>query len=74
MRTLISYDRYTELLSKTIHRTITPDEAEDVTRFEAAQPKTCPKCGNLVWTFLAPHRVAHDLDKCPGKSAAPAKP
>ncbi len=41
----ISYDRYTELLGKRIHRTITPAEVEDVTRFEAAQPKTCQTCG-----------------------------
>jgi len=36
MRALISYDRYTELLSKHIHRTITPAEVEDLNRFEAA--------------------------------------
>ena len=36
MRALISYERYTELLSKHIQRTIIPAEVEDNARFEAA--------------------------------------
>jgi hypothetical protein len=35
---LINYDRYTELLGKRIHRTITPAEVADVAHFETAQP------------------------------------
>jgi len=74
MRPLISYDRYTELLSKQILRTITPAELEDIARFEAAHQgpgrKVCPKCGVILWTFLEPFRVAHDIEKCPGKPAA----
>ena len=37
MRTLISCDRYRELLSKHIHRTITPAAVADLTRFDAAR-------------------------------------
>ena len=58
---MISYDRYTELLSKHIYRTITPAETEDVNHYEAAQPKFCPKCRAPVWTFLTPFRVTHDI-------------
>ena len=65
---MISYDRYTELLSKIIHRTITGPEKADVEKYEDAQPKTCPKCGAQVWTFLEPYRVAHDGEKYAGKS------
>ncbi len=64
---MILYERYTELLSKLIHRTITDQEQADVAKYEAAQPKTCPKCLTNVWTFLEPHRVAHDVEKCAGK-------
>ena len=39
---MIRYDRYTELLSKRIHRTITPLELEDRNSFETAQPAVCP--------------------------------
>ena len=69
MRALISYDRYAELLSKQIYRTITPAETEDVARYEAAQPKFCPKCKVPVWTFLTPYQVAHDIEKCQGSAA-----
>ena len=64
---MISYDRYTELLSKTIHKTITASESRALEEFEAAQPDNCPKCGTDVWTFLEPYRVAHDVEKCAGK-------
>jgi hypothetical protein len=36
---LIHYDRYTELLGKRIHCTITPALAADVAHFETAQRK-----------------------------------
>jgi hypothetical protein len=75
MRALITYDRYTELLGKRIHRTITPAELEAVARFEAAQPKTCPKCNTLLHSYFLPTQIIHDVDKCPGKSAVTdAKP
>ena len=67
MRALLIYDRYTKLLSKHIHRTITPAETEDVSRYEAAQPKFCPKCHAPVWTFLTPYHVAHDIANCQAK-------
>lgn len=74
MRALLSYDRYTELLSKHIHGTITPAEAADVAHFEAAhqgpEKKFCPKCNVPVWTFLEPFRIVHDIAKCPGKIGA----
>ena len=61
----ISYDRYTELLGKRIHRTITPAEVADVTRFEAAQPQTCPNCGAKVRSYFLPTQIVHDLATCP---------
>ena len=64
---MISYDRYTELLSKRINRTITPSEEKDVAKCEAAQPKLCPKCQVAVWSFFAPSQVVHDIEKCQGK-------
>jgi len=66
---MISYDRYTELLSKVIHRTITATEAKDILSFQSAQPKTCPKCQTTVFSFFTPDRVAHDIEKCPGKKS-----
>jgi hypothetical protein len=64
---MITYDRYTELLSKMIHKTITPAESKVVAEYEAAQPKFCPKCGAGVMSFLQPYRVVHDVEKCAGK-------
>ena len=72
MRTLVNYDRYTELLSKHIYRTITPAETEDVSQYEAAQPKFCPKCRAPVWIFLTPYRVAHDIANCQARPVGTA--
>lgn len=64
---MIPYDRYTELLSKHINRTISESEQADVTRFEAAQPKVCPQCQSPVWSPFPPPRVLHDIEKCQPK-------
>ena len=64
---MIAYDRYTELLSKIIHKTITPDETKMVVVYETSTPDICPKCRNDIWTMLEPYRVAHDVEKCAGK-------
>ncbi len=75
MRALISYDRYTEFLSKRIHCTIAPLELEDLNRFEAAQPKACPKCNAPVRSLFMPSQIAHDVEKCqPKPSVTTAKP
>ena len=65
---MITHDRYTELLSKHINRTITDQEKAEVGKYEAAQPKTCPKCRANVWTSLEPFRVVHDVEKCVEKT------
>ena len=67
---MIPYDRYTELLSKEICRTITAAEAKDIISFQNAQPKTCPKCQAAVFSFFTPDRVGHDIEKCTGKKSA----
>jgi len=64
---MIPYDRYTELLSKHINRTITEAEQADLTKFESAQPKVCPKCHAPVWSPFPPTRVLHDIEKCQPK-------
>jgi hypothetical protein len=64
----IAYERYTELISKHIHRTVSAQEKADDEKYETAQPKTCPLCGAAVWIFLEPFRVAHDVEKCEGKA------
>lgn len=61
---MILYDRYTELLGKRIHRTITPAEAADVAHFEPAQPVNCPKCNTRVRSQFLVAQIVHDLDKC----------
>ena len=66
---MIPYDRYTELLSKEINRTITAAEQSDVAKFEAAQPKSCPKCKATVFSSFTPSRVIHDIEKCSGKKS-----
>lgn len=69
---MISYDRYTELLDKRIHRTITPAEVADVDRFEATQPVKCPKCNATVRSPFLPDQIVHDIEKCsPNKPASP---
>jgi len=65
MATLIPYDRYTELLSKRIHRTITPAEVADVAHFETAQPVNCPKCQTRVRSQFMTTQIVHDIAKCP---------
>lgn len=67
---MITHDRYTELLSKEITRTITPPEAKEIISFQSAQPKTCPKCQAAVFSFFTPDRVVHDIEKCAGKKSA----
>jgi hypothetical protein len=62
---LINYDRYTELLGKRIHRTITPAEVADVAHFETAQPVNCPKCNTRVRSQFMPAQIVHDVDRCP---------
>jgi len=69
---MISYERYTELLSKHINRIITPAEENDIANFETAQPKTCPKCHAAVWSGFQPPRIVHDVTKCDGKHTAVA--
>jgi len=64
---MISYERYTELLSKNIQGTITTAEEKDVAQFVAAQPKTCPECGAALFSRFMPHQVAHDVAKCDRK-------
>mgnify|MGYP001336589996 CR=1 FL=1 len=75
MRALVPYDRYTELLSKRINRTITPVEAEDITSFEAAhmEPdrKVCPKCNWRVHSPFMPSQIVHDIEKCQPKTTEP---
>ena len=66
---MITHDRYTELLSKEINRTITTAEQTDVVKFEAAQPKSCPKCKVSVFSSFTPIRVIHDTEKCSVKKS-----
>ena len=61
---MISYERYTELLSKIIYQTITGPERTTVAEYQAAQPRHYPQCQAPVMTFLEPYRVAHDVEKC----------
>ena len=61
---MITYDRYTELLSKEINGNITAAETKDVLSFQSAQPKTCPKCQATVFSSFTPSRVIHDIEKC----------
>ena len=61
---MITYERYTELLSKRINRTITDSEQKDLATFEAAQPQLCPKCNLRVRSQFMPSQIAHDIDKC----------
>jgi len=61
---VIAHQKYTELLSKIIWKTITSKEQAQVEEFEKAQPRFCPRCKRAVWTMLEPHRVAHDIENC----------
>ena len=71
MRALVSYDRYTEFLSKRISRTITPAEREAISRFETSQPETCPNCKARVHSQFMPGQIAHDIEKCQPKKTEP---
>jgi hypothetical protein len=61
---MIAYDKYTELLSKMIHKTASEREKEQVSEFEQAQPKTCPKCHSQIWSPFNPPRIVHDITGC----------
>ncbi len=65
---MISYERYAELLSKQINRTITDSERNDITNYQSAQPKACPRCGTTVRSYFMPNEIVHDVDKCAIKS------
>ena len=64
---MIRYDRYTELLSKRIHHTITPHELEDLNHFETVQSAVCPKCNARVRSQFMPSEIDHDIEKCEAK-------
>ena len=65
---MIPYERYTELLSKIINRTITDQEKAEIDKYEAAQPKNCPKCHVQVRSFFMPNQIVHDVEKCAKKA------
>ena len=62
---MIAYERYTELISKHIHRTITDQEKADLEKYEADQPKTCPLCGAAVWLHAGLQHTANGLLEYP---------
>jgi len=64
---MLSYDRYTELLSKRINRTIMDSEHTDIATFEATQPKTCPRCRATVHSYFMPGEISHDVENFAGK-------
>ena len=64
---MISYDLYTELLSKRIHRTITDSERAAIAAIEAAQPRTCPRCRASVHSYFMPGEISHDVENCTAK-------
>ena len=45
---MIPYDRYTEFLSKIIHKTITPAESKALEEYEASTPDNCRPCSRSV--------------------------
>ena len=67
---MITYERYAELMSKRINRTIVQRELEDIANFEAAQPEFCPKCNYRVRSQFMPSQIAHDIDTCSGGYAS----
>jgi hypothetical protein len=67
---MTTYDRYTELLSKRVHRSITDAEQRDLATFETAQPKTCPRCHTTVRSSFLPGQIVHDVEKCDAKLPA----
>jgi len=69
---MISYDRYTELLSKRIHRITTASEQRDLDQYETGQPKACPRCRAPMHSYFLPNQITHDIEKCDLKSPDPA--
>ena len=61
---VLAYDKYLELVSRIILREATEQERDQVGKFEAAQPETCPRCGGLVRRQSPPFRVVHDIANC----------
>ncbi len=41
-----------------------PDDDEQITKFVARQPKTCPVCGCQVFDPFGMTVVIHDVDNC----------
>ena len=67
---MITYERYTELLSKKIHQSISPEELHEVGSYETAQPPVCPKCHVHVRSQFLPSQIIHDVEKCQVKPVA----
>ena len=64
---MMTYARYTELLSKRIQRTISPTDLDEIGRYESAQPELCPKCNARVRSQFMPSQIVHDVEQCEGK-------
>ncbi len=64
---MITYDRYTELLSRRIHKTATPADLDQIREYETAQPEFCPKCHTRVRSQFMPAQIVHDIEECQAK-------
>ena len=64
---MMTYARYTELLSKRIQRTISPADLEEIGRYESAQPEFCPKCNARVRSQFMASQIVHDVEQCQAK-------
>ena len=71
---MITYERYTELLSKKIHQSISPEDLHEVGSYEIAQPPVCPKCHIQVRSQFLPSQIVHDVEKCQVKLVDVAVP
>ena len=71
----MTYNFYTELLTKTIRGTITPAERTKVSFYETQHPDVvCPHCRRRTRSILPPSRVTHAVEECDMKKKKHEKP
>jgi hypothetical protein len=59
----MDYEKYTGLVSKFIHKKITPNEVAQVAKYEASAPLNCPHCGIQTKAQVGVS-IVHDVATC----------
>jgi hypothetical protein len=70
----MTYEIYTQLLGKRIHKTATEKELKQIDDYERDKPISCPHCGARVHSYMMPEQIVHDMEGCQKTPVAKSKP